>query len=84
LHEAGLVADAVELIEKDMVHADREAFTGWLRTAWHPYVFAVPADRQPEFQEDATDEYFRHHPPDANRAVHVRMMRLQVLAHKNL
>src|SRR5690242_447741 len=37
LDEAGLIADRVELIDKDMIHADRAAFVGWLRTAWHPY-----------------------------------------------
>ncbi|MBS1852975.1 MAG: methyltransferase domain-containing protein [Acidobacteria bacterium] len=82
LQEAGLVADAVELIEKDMLHAGRAAFTGWLRTAWHPYVSAVPEPRQEEFLEEVTNEYLRTHPPDAAGVIHVRMVRLQVLAHK--
>jgi trans-aconitate methyltransferase len=84
LAQAGLRADSVELIEKDMVHESREAFTGWLRTAWHPYTTRVGAERREEFLEAATDCYLGDHPADAEGQVHVLMVRLQVLAHKPL
>jgi trans-aconitate 2-methyltransferase len=82
LREAGLTADRVELIEKDMVHADREAFLGWLRTAWHPYTSPVPADRRAALIDAVVDRYLDQHPPDAEGRVHVLMIRLQVEAHR--
>ena len=82
IKEAGLVADSVELIEKDMVHEDRAAFTGWLRTAWHPYTTRVSAERREEFLEAATESYLSQFPPDEAGRVHVAMVRLQVLAHR--
>ena len=81
LEEAGLEADRVELIPKDMVHADRAAFIGWLRTAWHPYTSPVPADRRDELLEQAADRYLEAHPPDADGRVHVQAIRLEVQAH---
>ena len=82
LHEAGLIADSVELIEKDMIHPDREAFTGWLRTAWLPYTQQVRTELRDTFLHAATEEYLTQDPPDAEGQVHVKMIRLQVLAHK--
>jgi trans-aconitate 2-methyltransferase len=82
LQESGLVPDAVELIEKDMVHLSREAFTGWLRTAWLPYTERVPIEHRAAFLEAVTDQYLKQHPRDPGGQVHVKMIRLQVLAHK--
>jgi trans-aconitate 2-methyltransferase len=59
LQAAGLEADSVELIEKDMVHESRE-----------------------EFPEAVTRRYLSEYPLDPRGQVHVRMIRLQVLAHK--
>ena len=84
MEQAGFCADSVELIEKDMVHETRDAFTGWLRTAWHPYTTRVAAGRREEFLEAVTKQYLSEHPADAEGRVHVRMIRLQVLAHKPL
>jgi len=82
LQDAGLRPDSVELIEKDMVHPDVAAFTGWLRTAWLPYTTRVQADRRDQFLQETTDCYLAAHPADAQGEVHVRMMRLQVMARK--
>jgi trans-aconitate 2-methyltransferase len=82
MDDAGLEADSVELIEKDMVHESREAFTGWLRTAWHPYTTRVAAERREEFLEAVTERYLRERPADSEARVHVGMIRLQVLAHR--
>jgi len=84
MKEAGLYPDSVELIEKDMAHENREAFTGWLRTAWHPYTTRVAAERRERFLEAVTQGYLSEHPVDAAGQVHVRMIRLQVLAHRRL
>jgi trans-aconitate 2-methyltransferase len=82
LAEAGLTADRVALIEKDMVHANRDAFIGWLRTAWHPYTAPVPGDRRGALLEAVADQYLAENPIDADGRVHVRSIRLQVEARR--
>jgi trans-aconitate methyltransferase len=82
MREAGLHPDSVELIEKDMVHETAAAFTGWLRTAWQPYTTRVAAERREPFLDAVTEQYLIAHPADASGRVHVRMVRLQALAHK--
>jgi trans-aconitate methyltransferase len=83
LPAAGLVADQVVLIEKDMVHADAAAFEGWLRTAWHPYTSPVAPEQRPAFLAAVTRRYLDSHPPDADGRVHVRAIRLQVEARRS-
>ena len=80
LTEAGLAPIDVGLIGKDMVHADREAFIGWLRTAWHPYTHQVPEAERDEFIVAAATRFLQRHPADAAGQVHVPMVRLQVSA----
>jgi trans-aconitate 2-methyltransferase len=80
LREAGLSPERVQLIDKDMVHADREAFIGWLRTAWHPYTSTVPAERRGLFIDAVAERYLVGNPPDAAGRIHVAMVRLQVEA----
>lgn len=82
LEEAGLVPGSVELIEKDMIHANRSAFTGWLRTAWLPYAETAEPEQRDQFLETVTTRYIREHPLDKEGQVHVGMVRLQVLARK--
>jgi len=82
LDEAGLDAERVQLIDKDMTHAGREVFVGWLRTAWHPYTSRVPAERRGRFIEAAAERYLAGNPPDAAGRIHVAMVRLQVEARK--
>jgi trans-aconitate methyltransferase len=82
LAEAGLEAERVELIPKDMVHADRAAFVGWLRTAWHPYTSPVPGERRADLLELVADRYLDAHPPDAEGRVHVVAIRLEVQARR--
>ncbi|MGH8149118.1 MAG: class I SAM-dependent methyltransferase [Steroidobacteraceae bacterium] len=80
LTEAGFAVSESRLIPKDMVHRDREALVGWIRTAWHPYTNAVAAPRRARFIEEVAGRYLAAHPPDASGAVHVPMVRLQVRA----
>ncbi|MBP1148313.1 class I SAM-dependent methyltransferase [Methylocaldum sp. RMAD-M] len=82
LGEAGLDAERVRLTDKDMAHADREAFIGWLRTAWHPYTSRVPAERRGLFIDVVAERYLAGNPPDTAGRVHVAMVRLQVEAKK--
>jgi trans-aconitate 2-methyltransferase len=82
LTEAGLEAGRVQLIGKDMAHRDREAFTGWLRTAWHPYTSRVSAERRARFIDAVAECYLAECPPDAEGRIHVAMVRLQAEARK--
>ncbi len=82
LQEVGLAPGPVGLIEKDLIHPDREAFAGWLRTAWPAYVGRVPENRREGFVEVAADRYLADHPADPAGRIHVAMVRLQVAAQK--
>jgi trans-aconitate methyltransferase len=82
LEQAGLRIDDLRLIPKDMIHADRAAFEGWVRTAWHPYTTPVPQSRRTRFIEEVTQDYLQSFPADAAGQVHVTMIRLQFRAHK--
>lgn len=82
LLDAGLTPVDVRLIEKDMAHADRAAFVGWLRTAWHPYTSQVPGEERDEFIVTVADEFLRQRPADSAGQIRVRMVRLQVKAVK--
>ncbi|HEX4487743.1 MAG TPA: methyltransferase domain-containing protein [Terriglobales bacterium] len=79
---AGLVADSVALIPKDMLHSSLAALTGWLRTAWQPYHRDIPEEHKASFLETVTHRYAQAHPAEPDGAFHVLMMRLQVRAHK--
>jgi trans-aconitate 2-methyltransferase len=80
LAEAGLEAVRVELFSKDMAHAGREGFAGWVRTTWIPYTQAVDEAHRAEFIEELVSRYVKSHPADAEGLVHVKMMRLEVEA----
>ncbi len=80
LVEAGLVPWRVELIPKDMPHASRDAFTGWLRTAWHPYTTKVPVADRDAFIDEVVARHLEAHPADADGSVNVIGIRLQVHA----
>jgi trans-aconitate 2-methyltransferase len=82
LTEAGMEAGRVLLIGKDMAHTDREAFIGWLRTAWHPYTSKVPLEQRERFIDVVAERYLADQPPDEAGRIHVDMVRLQVEARK--
>jgi trans-aconitate methyltransferase len=82
LATADLIADDVRLIPKDMVHANESAFSGWLRTAWHPYTSPVPEHLREQFIVAVNKDYVRTFSPDNDGCIHVAMVRLQFLAHK--
>lgn len=82
LSAAGFEVHEARLIPKDMVHADRAAFVGWLRSAWHPYTSPVGAADRPAFIEAVAAEFLAANPADAEGRIHVPTMRLQVRARK--
>lgn len=80
LTDSGLVAQRVELLEKDMVHATREALAGWIRTTWLPYTEHVPKNLRPQFTDMVVARYLDRYPPDAAGRIHLKMVRLEVQA----
>jgi trans-aconitate 2-methyltransferase len=80
LAEAGLIDRRVELIPKDMVHADADALAGWIRTTWLPFTERVPAEIRPDFIAEVVDRYIRRHGTDAAGRIHLQMVRLEVEA----
>ncbi|MGA9098807.1 MAG: methyltransferase domain-containing protein [Methanotrichaceae archaeon] len=81
LYQAGLRALRVELLSKDMVHT-KAGLEGWIRTTWLPYIERIPEDMRQVFLGEVADIYIERYPLDADRMVHVQMMRLEVEAEK--
>ncbi|MFH1845422.1 MAG: NAD(+) diphosphatase [bacterium] len=80
LPEAGLAPQRLELIPKDMVHSDRDALAGWIRTTWLPYTQRLPEGNRDEFIAELVNRYLASHPVDTDGATHVLMQRLEVAA----
>ncbi len=78
LEEAGFAVRYIRLVPKEMVHADRRKFTGWLRTTWLPYLELVPKQNQAEFIEEVVTTYLGN--SDPQEPVHTEMVRLEYLA----
>ncbi|MCK9372795.1 MAG: methyltransferase domain-containing protein [Sulfuricurvum sp.] len=82
LDKAGFVQPDVQLIEKDMVHKNLEAFEGWLKTTWFPYLGCLPENKRVEFLNQWIQAYLDLAPLDKMGRVHVSMVRLEVKAQK--
>ena len=80
LSEAGLRPTRMELIPKLMLHDSRDAFAGWLRTTWMPYIHPVPKPLRERWLQEIVDRYLGRHPADVEGRVTVRMVRLEVEA----
>ena len=82
LKAARLTIDRLELVPKDMTHAGESGLAGWLRTAWLPFTHAVPELKRDRFISAVTQSYLAKFPLDANGLSHVRMVQLEVEAHR--
>jgi len=82
LAQAGLVADSIRRIPKEMKHDGGDGLAGWFRTTWQPYIDRVPAAMRREFIWEVIDGYLKTHPLDREGKSRVEMIRLQVAAHK--
>jgi trans-aconitate 2-methyltransferase len=80
LDEAGLEAQRLELIHKDMQHQGAEGLAGWIRSTWLPYIQQVQPDLREAFITEIVDRYIRKHGVDKDGIVHVQMIRLEVEA----
>ena len=77
LEKAGFIIKYIRLVPKDMVHADREKFIGWLRTTWLPYLQRVPEQEQQRFLGEVATAYLGK---EHQGKVHTPMIRLEFLA----
>ncbi|NPV93045.1 MAG: methyltransferase domain-containing protein [Firmicutes bacterium] len=82
LDQTRLVVERIELVPKDMVHQGTAGLRGWLRTTWLPYLERLPAEIREEFIDETAQGYLAEHPADEAGMVHVKMVRLEVEAHK--
>ncbi len=82
LAEAGLIAERVELLPKDMVQQGAEGLAGWVRTTWLPYLERLEDADRPAFVDELVTAYLAAHPLDSDGRSHVAMVRLEVAAHR--
>ncbi|WP_366918591.1 methyltransferase domain-containing protein [Acaryochloris sp. IP29b_bin.148] len=83
LPAAGLKPLRLELIPKDMVHANPTGLAGWIRTTWLPYVQRVPEESAETFVSAIVDQYLQQYPVTEDGKTHVAMIRLEVEASKD-
>jgi len=83
LGQAGLEAQRIVTVNKDMCHDGPVGLAGWMRSTWLPYLQRVPGADQAAFIADVVDDYLCVVPPDIQGRTHVDMVRLEVTATKN-
>jgi trans-aconitate methyltransferase len=80
LPAAGFQPVTIRLAARAARHEGADAFTGWFRTTWMPYTHRVPEEKRAEFITAVVSRYLGAHPPEANGAVVVNMVRLELEA----
>jgi trans-aconitate 2-methyltransferase len=81
LTAVGLEIDRLELVPKDMTHANPAALNDWLRTTWMPVTDHVPEVERDRFIAEFIVAYLQEVPLDDRGQTHVNMVRLEVEAH---
>jgi trans-aconitate 2-methyltransferase len=84
ISEAGLNPVRIELLPKIMSYDKRDGLTGWVRTTWLPYTERVPEQKREKFITGFIDKYIEKYPPDNEGKIHVKMMRLEIEATRNV
>ena len=82
LEQCGFIVERLGVVERDVAHAGREAFEGWLRTTGMPYAERIEAEKRPAFLSEVIDRYVERSPMDAEGAIHVPMVNLVVKARR--
>ena len=82
LDQCGFNVERLELLHRDVAHAGREGFEGWLRTTGMPYAERIEPDRRPIFLREVIDRYLEKSPTDGAGAIHVPMVNLLVKAQR--
>lgn len=80
----GFEIGRVALVPKDMVLRGGDGLAAWLRTTWLPYTQRVPEPAREQFIAGAVERYVAKHPRDNDGNVHVKMVRLEIEATKEL
>jgi trans-aconitate 2-methyltransferase len=79
---ANFKTDKIELIPRIMSHDNVNGLAGWIRTTWHPFLNRVPHNLRVDFINDIVNDFLENFPPDLNGRTNIKMVRLQVQAHK--
>lgn len=74
--------DSVELIPRIMIHDNVNSLAGWIRTTWHPFLSRVPHNLKMELINDIVNAFLMKYPLDCSGRTNIKMVRLQVQAHK--
>lgn len=74
--------DKVELIPRIMTHENVNSLAGWIRTTWHPFLCRVPQNFKMELVNDIVNDFLLKYPHDVSGRTNIKMVRLQVQAHK--
>jgi trans-aconitate 2-methyltransferase len=82
LSKANFVIDKIELIPRIMTHDNVNGLAGWIRTTWHPFLNRIPNNLRVDFINDIVNDFLIKYPPDLNGRTNIKMVRLQVQAHK--
>lgn len=82
VEEAGLRANRVDLVNKDMIQKGRDGLASWMSTTWMPYLERVREDQRQDLINEVVELYIQAHPLDENGLVHVGMVRLEVEVEK--
>jgi trans-aconitate 2-methyltransferase len=82
LKNAGFTVERLELVPKDMTHQGKEGLTAWIRTTWMPFTHCIPETKRDTFIADFVETYLARIPLDQSGLAHVRMVRLEINAHK--
>jgi trans-aconitate methyltransferase len=78
IHHTGFIKSRTELIPKEMIHASRDEFKGWIRTTWLPYLKQIPDKLRTLFIDDLVDNYLKRYPEFENGTIKVKMVRLEI------
>ena len=65
-----------------MHHESRDAFRGWLRTTWHPYLKRVDETLRDALLDSIIERYLERWPAGPYGSITLVMVRLQVEAEK--
>jgi trans-aconitate methyltransferase len=82
LPKSGFKIRSLKLAPKDVAYDGVVGFATWLNTTWLPFTQRVPENLRAEFIAAVTQRYLAKHPPDKSGNIHVRMVRLEIVAEK--
>lgn len=84
LKQVGFRPQRLEFVHKIMKQKGIEGLAGWIRTTWLPYTERIPEHLKETFISEVVDAYVKAFPLDDAGYVHIRMIRLEVEAVKDL